>query len=64
MNWIVDWWRLLTLVLFIVVMLGITWIVKLGVGAWSWWFIIPWIAGFLLIAWIIDRRSGPEQGPE
>jgi amino acid transporter len=61
MNWIVDWWKLLALVLFIVVMLCITWLVKWGVGAWDWWFLAPWMAAFLLIAWLIDRRS---QGSE
>lgn len=60
MNWIVDWWKLLTLVLFIAVMLGIAAIVKWGIAEWDWWFLFPWAAGFLLIAWIIDRRSKPD----
>jgi hypothetical protein len=59
-NWIVDWWKLLALILFIGVMVGIGAIAKWGIGNWDWWFLAPWLAGFLLIAWIIDRRSKPD----
>jgi hypothetical protein len=56
-NWIVDWWKLLTLVMFIAALIGIGIVVKWGVHNWDWWFTVPWIGGFLLIAWLIDRRS-------
>lgn len=59
MNWIVDWWKLLALVLFIAVMLGIGAVAKWGIGNWGWGFTIAGIAFFLVVAWLIDRRSRP-----
>ena len=59
MNWIVDWWKLLALVLFIAVMIGLTYFAKWSYGSIGWW--APIVGGlvFFLIAWLIDRRSKP-----
>jgi hypothetical protein len=64
MNWIVDWWKLLALVLFIGMIVGLKYFAQWGVGNWGWWFTIAAVGFFVLVAWIIDRRSGPEQDSE
>lgn len=57
MNWVVDWWKLLALVLFIAAMLGITALAKWGVANWGIWFTIAAVSIALVIAWLVDRRS-------
>jgi hypothetical protein len=63
-NWIVDWWKLLTLVTFIAVMAGIATIAKWGIAKWDWWFTIPVLAIVFAIYWLIDRRSKPDSDSE
>jgi hypothetical protein len=53
----VDWRKRLSLVPFILVMAGVVAIAKWGIGTAGWWFLIPWVTGFLLIAWMIERHA-------
>lgn len=55
-----TWDRWLYLIVFGVLMFGLYQLAKWGTGHWGWWFSIGAVAVFLLIGWLIDRRSKSE----
>jgi hypothetical protein len=50
-------WVLLCTVTFGVAMYGVGKVITFGLAAWDWWFLIPWLVGCYLIAYLIDSRQ-------
>lgn len=44
-------------VLFIIAMIGVSYVAKAMVGTWGAWVAIPWIAGLLIVGWIWERKE-------
>ncbi len=49
--------QILFLLLFGAFVAGLWYFANWGVDKWSWYFTIPVIAFFFLVAWLIDRRK-------
>lgn len=59
-------YQVLCLALFVPAMFGVDLVVKWGIAQFDWLFIVPWVLGFLLIAWLMDRsekKAAREAGP-
>lgn len=51
-------WRGVTWVTFAVVMAGFAYLVRMAVGAWSWWFTVPALAAIFAFGFYLDKRAG------
>lgn len=61
--WLIDWWKLGTLVAFIGIMAIIWKVGWLVMYDWGWWWISPvGIAALLLWGWLTDRRAARQRG--
>ena len=55
-------WVLLCSVTFGVAMYGLGKVITWGLAVGDWWFLIPWLFGWLLIAYRLDSRRKAEEG--